>query len=101
MRYVHVASTRELSDAVVDFCALEWSLLSPEGANLGAEHGHTWPDQLPHRCFEVVYMTTLLREGFGFPLDSRNILFALELDGMEVEWTLGYALASRSGGSRQ
>lgn len=48
---------------------------------------------LPYRCVEVEYIHTLLKHGYGFPGDSRNITFVLNIDGMEVEWTLGYALA--------
>lgn len=48
---------------------------------------------LPYRCVEVQYIHTLLKHGYGFPGDSRNITFVLNIDGMEVEWTLGYALA--------
>lgn len=44
----------------------------------------TSEEGLPHRCVEVVYMTTLLRDGYGFPENSRNVTFALEADGMEV-----------------
>lgn len=44
----------------------------------------TSEEGLPHRCVEVVYMTTLLRDGYGFPEHSRNVTYALEADGMEV-----------------
>lgn len=32
-------------------------------------------------------MTTLLRDGYGFPEHSRNVTFALETNGMEVRET--------------
>jgi hypothetical protein len=38
-------------------------------------------------------MITLLRDGYGFAAHGRNITFALEAGGMEVEWTLGFTLA--------
>ena len=44
----------------------------------------TSEEGLPHRCIEVVYMITLLRDGYGFPEHSRNVTYALEADGMEV-----------------
>ncbi|CAN0526712.1 unnamed protein product, partial [Ectocarpus sp. 8 AP-2014] len=44
----------------------------------------TSEEGLPHRCVEVVYMTTLLRDAYGFPEHSRNVTYALEADGMEV-----------------
>jgi len=34
-----------------------------------------------------------LRDGFGFPPESRNITFTFLIDGSEVEWSLGMALA--------
>lgn len=48
---------------------------------------------LAHRCVEVVYMTTLLRDGYGFPEHSRNVTFALEAAGMEVRIEAGAACA--------
>ena len=40
-----------------------------------------------------MYIHTLLKHGYGFPGDSRNITFVLNIDNTEVEWTLGYALS--------
>jgi len=48
---------------------------------------------LAYRCVEVVYIYTLLKHGYGFPGDSRNITFVLNIDNNEVEWTLGFALS--------
>lgn len=48
---------------------------------------------LPDRCFESVYMVTLLRDGFGFEMESRDITFTFLVDGSEVEWTLGMAIS--------
>ena len=45
-------------------------------------------------CFESVYIVTLLRDGFGFDLDSRDITFTFLVDGSEVEWSLGMAISS-------
>jgi hypothetical protein len=36
---------------------------------------------------------TLLDEAFGFSRHERDITLALKVQGQEVEWTLGYALA--------
>lgn len=44
------------------------------------------------RCFESVFMITLLIDGFGFDPHSRDITFAFDVNGQEVEWTLGMAL---------
>ena len=38
-------------------------------------------------------MVTLLRDGFGFHPSSRDITFSFLVDGSEVEWSLGMALA--------
>lgn len=38
-------------------------------------------------------MVTLLRDGFGFEMESRDITFTFLVDGSEVEWTLGMAIS--------
>jgi len=38
-------------------------------------------------------MVTLLRDGFGFELDSSDITFTFLVDGSEVEWSLGMAIS--------
>jgi len=40
-----------------------------------------------------LYIVTLLDEAFGFSRQDRDITLALKVQGLEVEWTLGYALA--------
>jgi hypothetical protein len=43
---------------------------------------------------EVLICFYILRsDGYGFDPATRDITLALEVEGMEVEWTLGYALA--------
>ncbi|CAM9318790.1 unnamed protein product, partial [Discosporangium mesarthrocarpum] len=86
-------SMAELREATESFCAMDWDMIGkdhPEGVAL---HAYTSKKGLPHRCVEAVYVTTLLRDGYGFPEHSRNVTFALEAEGMEVEWTLGFALS--------
>ena len=56
-------------------------------------HRFTRADILPHRCMEAVYIATLLRHGFGFHPEARDITFAFDVDGSEVEWSLGMALS--------
>ncbi|CAN0564722.1 unnamed protein product, partial [Ectocarpus sp. 12 AP-2014] len=70
----------ELRDAARGFCGMQWGALQNRKVRTRcpSEEG------LPHRCVEVVYMTTLLRDGYGFPEHSRNVTYALEADGMEV-----------------
>ena len=87
-------SIRELSDALEGLCSRSW-----EGDLKDIQHDahmYTRAEVLPHRCLEAVYMVTLLKDGFGFPEDSRDIEFTFLVDGSEVEWTLGMALALRN-----
>jgi len=76
-------------DTARTFCSLPWGQVET-----ASPHTWTWEDQLPHRCFEAVYITTILQDAYGFDPDARAITYALEVGGMEVEWTLGYALAA-------
>jgi len=39
-------------------------------------------------------MITLLIDGYGFDPHSRDITFTYDVNGQEVEWTLGMALAT-------
>ena len=51
-------------------------------------------DALRWRCFDATYASRLLTDGYGFPEREAAIEFLGEIDGVEVEWTLG-ALISR------
>lgn len=68
----------EIESAAVAFCGMDWNQLKADfhGAN---QHAWTTPEQLPDRCFEVLYIITLLEKGFGFHRFERNITFALEV----------------------
>lgn len=83
-------SIDELHHALDGLCAREWhsDMALQEGV-----HQFSRPAVLPHRCFEAVYMVTLLKDGFGFHPSSRDITFTYTVEGDEVEWTLGMALA--------
>ena len=81
----------EIVEATNAFCSLDWKELEKNSFGV---HRYTKDDQLARRCLEAVYIHTLLHEGFGFDYYSRNIEFVLNIDGTEVEWTLGYALAN-------
>jgi hypothetical protein len=83
----------DISRAAVDWCQLTWSQLS--AGQLGT-HELTSPDKLPHRCYDANYVATLLGpSGFGIPTHEQRVTFSLEVDGAEVEWTLGAFLHSR------
>jgi len=83
-------SIQELHDALPGLCSREWhsDMALQEGV-----HEYSRPAVLPHRCIESVYLVTLLKDGFGFEPSSRDITFTYKVDGDEVEWTLGMALA--------
>ena len=83
-------SIDELYKALDGLCSRDWhgDMALQEGV-----HAFTRAEVLPHRCLETVYMVTLLKDGFGFHPSSRDITFTFLVDGDEVEWTLGMALA--------
>lgn len=85
-------SLEELETAAFQFCGLQWEtvLADLQGAK---PHPYTRAELLPNRCFEALYIITLLEKGFAFDRHTRTITYALEVDGSEVEWTLGFALA--------
>lgn len=110
-------SVREIRAGAAEFCALPWQQegeavgaaaggLPPpsphgDGGVGGPPHRYTAPDELAHRCLEVVYIGALLGDGYGFAEDGRRVTFALEVAGMDVEWTLGFALAAAAREGRQ
>jgi hypothetical protein len=86
-------SIDDISRAAVDWCQLTWSQLS--AGQLGT-HPLTSPEKLPHRCYDANYVATLLGpSGFGISTHEQRVTFSLEVDGTEVEWTLGAFLHSR------
>lgn len=87
-------SIAELADALSGLCGRTWQGDLQEIAETA--HEYTRPAVLPHRCLEAVYMVTLLRDGFGFADDSRDITFTFLVQGSEVEWSLGMALALKA-----
>ena len=82
----------EIDDALDGLCSRNWRGDLDE---IGERRMHrfTRADILPHRCMEAVYIATLLRHGFGFHPEARDITFAFDVDGSEVEWSLGMALS--------
>jgi hypothetical protein len=70
-------SLEELEVAAMQFCGLEWApLLSNYQLN---PHPFTFENQLPDRCFESLYIITILERGFAFDRHSRTITYALEV----------------------
>jgi len=84
-------SISDLTQALDILCSRDWN---DDLAQIQDNaHKFTRSSVLPDRCFESVYMVTLLRDGFGFDLDSRDITFTFLVDGSEVEWSLGMAVS--------
>jgi len=54
----------------------------------------TTEDALRWRCFDAVYVSRLLTDGYGFDEHDPSIDFVGDIDGVEVEWTLGALLHS-------
>ena len=52
----------------------------------------TTEDALRWRCFDLTYAARLLTDGYGFDADAAVIDFMGDIDGVEVEWTLGALL---------
>ncbi len=86
-------SLHELSNAIESFCAKDWfeEVMTSHENNM---HEFTRAEILAERCFESVYIVTLLRDGFGFDIHSRDITYSFHVDGSEVEWSLGMAIKS-------
>ncbi|CAB9520410.1 Nucleoside-diphosphatase mig-23 [Seminavis robusta] len=83
-------SINELTDALEGLCSRAWQGDLEEIQHNA--HQFTRAEVLPHRCFESCYMVSLLRDGFGFHPESRDITFTFLVDGSEVEWSLGMSL---------
>ena len=83
-------SIHDLKQAVNRFCAADWSEAQ---LWLDRAHRYTQDRNVPNRCVESMYIVTLLEYGFGYDPHSQDITFALNIEGREVEWTLGFVLA--------
>lgn len=71
------ASIDELENAANHFCRLHWDVV--KSRHFHNRHGPTADSKLPFRCVEVLYITTLLEDGFGFAGTNREIEIALEV----------------------
>ena len=71
---------------------MNWNEVENNYSNIN-RHQYTYRSQLPYRCLEALYIMKLLQKGFGFKRFERAITYALEMEGQEVEWTLGFVLA--------
>jgi len=84
-------SIAELEDVAEDFCALPWTEV--KARHTATPHRFTGSTQLSQRCMQALYILTLWEKGFGFHRHERAVTLAHEIEGKEVEWTLGLLLA--------
>lgn len=68
----------ELEMAAIQFCSWSWPELYDEVVN-HRPHPYTREGQLHERCFESLYIITLLEKGFAFDKTERTITYALEV----------------------
>jgi GDA1/CD39 (nucleoside phosphatase) family len=84
----------ELENATIKYCSMDlihdiYPLYDNDPQK--QPHPYTRKGIVQHRCMEAIYMISLL-ETFGFRSHERHITFAFDVNGSEVEWTLGMAL---------
>mmetsp|Transcript_27075 Transcript_27075/g.58961 ORF Transcript_27075/g.58961 Transcript_27075/m.58961 type:complete len:461 (+) Transcript_27075:145-1527(+) len=78
----------ELREAAAIVCSEPWSALQ-DFAHGDSRHKFTPAKKVPHRCFEINYIIALLSVGYGLPSQERLFHIVDEIDGGEIEWTLG------------
>lgn len=74
------------------FCSLSWTYLRD---NLDGLHPITPTRKLPHRCFDVSLVISLLRS-FGFDTREGYVTFSSSIKGIDIEWALGAFLEERA-----
>lgn len=87
----------EVWESVEAFCKVEWT--AETQAAWDGKDSYTDTAELPRRCLHGVYVHTLLTKVIGLPSSTRAVRVALEVDGTEVEWTLGAAIELGASGS--
>jgi hypothetical protein len=68
----------ELEQSTMQFCAMDWDALFFDYKE-NKPHPYTNERELKNRCFQALYMITLLEKGFGFQRQTRTITYALEV----------------------
>merc|ERR1719203_123874 len=79
----------ELREAAAAVCEQGWEQVQRLGLDTGRKHKFTQPHKLPHRCFELNYIVALLSRGYGFKEEERLFNIVTDIEGEEIEWTLG------------
>ncbi len=80
-------SLEELEVAGEIYCRLPWETAQTQCAAGERSRCNVW--WLNRDCFASAYMVVLLHEVYGFPMDSRRITATNELEGSEIDWSLG------------
>lgn len=80
------ASIEEIEKAANQICKLNYKAY--------LETYHSEPENY---CFEATYVATLLRDGFGFNTQARDIHFTDHVNGVETSWALGALLFELAG----
>eukprot|EP00933_Yihiella_yeosuensis_P006614 TRINITY_DN111349_c0_g1_i1.p1 TRINITY_DN111349_c0_g1~~TRINITY_DN111349_c0_g1_i1.p1 ORF type:complete len:454 (-),score=116.27 TRINITY_DN111349_c0_g1_i1:67-1428(-) len=94
----------ELREAAKFLCGSQWASLSTAAMSKdkAARHRFTPDKKVPHRCFEINYVTALLSTGYGFGDQDRIFKIVEDINGGEIEWTLGaFLFGLSSGGAGQ
>jgi hypothetical protein len=85
-------SLREIASAGRIACAAEWTTVL---STLDGLDENTPTARLPGRCFDAALVVALLGDegGFGFGDAETRVEFVDDVDGKDVEWTMGAALS--------
>mmetsp|Transcript_49620 Transcript_49620/g.112657 ORF Transcript_49620/g.112657 Transcript_49620/m.112657 type:complete len:479 (-) Transcript_49620:270-1706(-) len=90
-------SVAELRQAGAAYCAIPWAEMEgyalADGWEPFAGDAEQRKRELPERCRQAAYIDLLLGSVYGVPTEAHNVMIALDIDNMEVEWTLGSVLA--------
>jgi len=79
-----LGAIREAAEAL---CAMPWTAVSA-----GPIDPHTTAEKLPMRCFDALYVVSLLEHGYGFAPGGNQVHFVETLGNGVPDWPLGAAL---------
>lgn len=86
----------ELREAAQLLCAETWADVSAAALDPSSKHSFTGAHKVPHRCFEANYVVSLLSHAYGFDEGARLFRVVADVNGNEIEWTLGAFLHDRA-----
>lgn len=79
---VSKSSPKDLETKVLEYCALSWEEAESKYPSENEESRSLY-------CFEGLYDSVLLTEGYGFDAGEKRIVFADSVCGAPLGWTLG------------